>query len=68
MAATVRITAPAGQYRPGGTGTFTGLPTDVEIAFRPASTVSATAAPTTPAGTATSPVAAPSAETGTRTY
>jgi hypothetical protein len=66
--ATVRITAPAGQYRPGGTGTFTGLPTDVEIASRPASTVSATTMPTAPAGAVALPAAAPTTETGTRTY
>jgi hypothetical protein len=44
-ASTVRIDAPAGQYRPGGTSTYSGAPTTpVEVASRP-TTVTAPAAP-----------------------
>jgi hypothetical protein len=41
-AETIRIDAPAGQYRPGGTSTYSGVPTSVEVASRPASLPPAT--------------------------
>lgn len=42
-ATAVRIDAPAGQYRPGGTSTYTGTPaTNVEVASLPAATTPAT--------------------------
>ncbi len=59
-AATVRIEGAAGQYRPGGTSTYTGtLPTPIEVAARPSApaTTSAplpTSFPTVPAGTSSS--------------
>lgn len=44
-ATAVRIDAPAGQYRPGGTSTYTGVPTtNVEVASLPAATTPGTSA------------------------
>lgn len=67
---TVQITAPAGQYRPGGTSTYTGAPTNaIEVASRPSTT---TAIPTPQIPTA-SPLPGqvpiyPTGNTSTRTY
>lgn len=73
--ATVQITAPAGQYRPGGTSTYTGAPTKaVEVASRP---TTAAVAPGIPSPTIPTPGATPlpsqvpiypTGNTSTRTY
>jgi hypothetical protein len=58
---TVRITTPPGQYRPGGTSSYTGLPsTPTEIASRPTS-------PTTPS-TGAAPSNPTSGNSSVRTY
>jgi hypothetical protein len=64
-AATVRISAPAGQYRPGGTSTYTGSPTSgIEVASRPTTSTASTVS--MPSGDTITPSTAPGA--GTKTY
>ncbi len=62
-AATVRITAPLGQYRPGGTSSYSGSP--LEIASRPSSTLQPPAAATWPGQM---PPSANPTGSGLRTY
>jgi hypothetical protein len=68
--ATVELTSPAGQYRPGGTSSYnvTTANQHVEVATRPSATTTAPEQPIAPASSVpwTPPGAAPSG-TGTRT-
>jgi hypothetical protein len=67
-AATVCISSPAGQYRPGGTTTYAGLPASgVEIASRPTTgSASATPAAAAPTGSTLMPSSTPGIDAGTR--
>jgi len=62
---TVRIDAPAGQYRPGGTSTYSGVPTtSIEVASRPTTVGPATATTPLPSNV---PIY-PTGNTSVRTY
>ena len=64
-AATVRIDAPAGQYRPGGTSSYSGVPTtSIEVASRPTTAAPAPAATPLP----TSVPIYPTGNTRVRTF
>jgi hypothetical protein len=62
---TVQLTTPAGQYRPGGTTSYTGPGSAVEVATRP---TAPTSPPPSDPWAPTAPATPATPATGTRTY